>query len=68
VKPYELRNELRKLLAKASDGCGDSLCNIKKPEGMQTNGGCRCQPRRFAEELLDLAARVEATGRQFERD
>lgn len=24
------------------DGCGDNSCLIKKPDGMATNGGCRC--------------------------
>lgn len=23
-------------------GCGDGSCYFKKPEGMHTNGGCRC--------------------------
>jgi len=23
-------------------GCGDSLCAIRRPKGMMTNGGCRC--------------------------
>ena len=30
------------------DGCGDSLCIIKKPSGgLVTNGGCRCRPWKF---------------------
>lgn len=24
------------------NGCGDNSCMIKKPNGMGTNGGCRC--------------------------
>jgi len=26
-------------------GCGDSMCAIRQPTGMQTNGGCRCSTR-----------------------
>ena len=26
-------------------GCGDNSCLFKKPEGMATNGGCRCVER-----------------------
>lgn len=28
-------------------GCGDGNCVIIKPEGMHTNGGCRCFERRI---------------------
>ena len=35
-------------------GCGDNSCLIRKPGGMATNGGCRCEVRslRFAVQAL----------------
>jgi hypothetical protein len=27
------------------DGCGDSSCVVKTPNGQRTNGGCRCEER-----------------------
>lgn len=29
-------------LAKHVGGCGDGGCVVLKPEGLHTNGGCRC--------------------------
>lgn len=28
-------------------GCGDTSCLIQKPSGMATNGGCRCDAKRY---------------------
>lgn len=30
-----------------SIGCGDGSCLIRSPQGMHTNGGCRCDERRL---------------------
>jgi hypothetical protein len=27
------------------NGCGDNSCEVRKPRGMATNGGCRCEER-----------------------
>ena len=43
-------------------GCGNSGCCIKPPDGMATNGPCRCSPQRFALQLLDLAVMCERVG------
>lgn len=37
-------------------GCGDGNCLVMKPEGMHTNGGCRCWSDRMT------AQRVMARG------
>ncbi len=41
----EIENKVNELLDKRFPnffGCGDSSCMVKKPKGMATNGGCRC--------------------------
>lgn len=43
-------------------GCGNHGCCIKPPDGMATNGPCRCSPQRFALELRELAVMCERVG------
>jgi len=40
-------------------GCGDGGCQIKRPTGMHTNGGCQCRPEYFAEELFFIGLELE---------
>ena len=41
-----LRKRLDEAYADPGDlpvsGCGDNSCEVEKPKGMATNGGCRC--------------------------
>lgn len=36
-------------------GCGDGNCIIVKPQGMHTNGGCRCNTDRY--KMMKYASR-----------
>lgn len=48
-------------------GCGDSSCVVRKPEGMHTNGGCRCLKGTTASIIVQrLAALRDEAGRQAE--
>lgn len=44
----ELRRQLAELRRDPGDlpvtGCGDTSCAVAAPQGMATNGGCRCDP------------------------
>jgi len=59
----DFQAEMAKLNGWAQHGCSDGGCQIEKPKGMHTNGGCRCNPREFSEYLLWLACEVEKHGR-----
>ncbi len=59
----DFQAEMERLNRWAQHGCTDGGCQIEKPKGMHTNGGCRCNPREFAEYLLWLACEVEKHGR-----
>lgn len=59
----DFQAEMAKLNGWAQHGCSDGCCQIEKPKGMHTNGGCRCSPREFSEYLLWLACEVEKHGR-----
>jgi hypothetical protein len=59
----DFQAEMAKLNGWAQHGCSDGGCQIEKPKGMHTNGGCRCNPRKFSEYLLWLACEVEKHGR-----
>lgn len=43
-------------------GCGDHGCLIEPPEGMGTNGGCRCPTERGKASLI-----VQRAARQYQR-
>lgn len=49
---------LRDLWRVMTYGCGDGNCRIKRPQGIHTNGGCKCI-REMPEQLLEIAARIE---------
>lgn len=38
------------------EGCGDSLCSVKKPTGQMTNGGCMCRKSRLIWKIDTLTA------------
>lgn len=42
----------RRIVKELRGGCGDNSCQIRMPNGMGTNGGCRCAGR--VEDLLIL--------------
>ena len=50
-----LAADLAALHRSAVHGCGNHNCVIKQPDGMATNGPCRCRPRDFARTLRTLA-------------
>ena len=60
----EFQKRIAALNDAAQNGCRDSGCRIKKPTGMATNGGCRCSPMDFVEELQNLTLYVELLGRR----
>lgn len=60
----DFQAEIVKLSEWAQRGCSDGGCQIEKPKGMHTNGGCQCSPREFAKHLLWLAREVEKYGRR----
>jgi len=59
----DFQTEIAKLNGWVQHGCSDGGCQIEKPKGMHTNGGCRCNPREFAEYLLWLSCEIEKHGR-----
>ena len=64
MKLSEFQKEMDELHRWAMHGCSDGGCQIERPKGMHTNGGCRCHPRRFSEHLLWLACELDKLGRQ----
>lgn len=60
----DFQTELTKLQLWASHGCRDGDCQILRPVGMHTNGGCRCSPKNMADRLLWLACELEKYGRR----
>ena len=60
----EFQKRMTALNDAAQNGYRDSGCRIKKPTGMATNGGCRCSPLDFADELSDLTEAVTVLGRR----
>ena len=60
----DFQAEMAKLNNWAQHGCSDGGCQIERPQGMHTNGGCLCSPRKFSEYLLWLACEVEKHGRR----
>lgn len=54
AKREEVKSLMKQLGDLAATGCGNGSCQIKKPTGMHTNGGCRCY-REVAELSLRLA-------------
>jgi len=69
MKLEDFQKEMNHLNEWAQHGCCDGSCQIEKPKGMHTNGGCRCSPRAFSDCLLDLASRLESMGKykRFEK-
>jgi hypothetical protein len=57
------QDQMEKLNRWAQHGCMDGGCQIERPTGQHTNGGCNCTPRHFSLALLDLACELEKTGR-----
>lgn len=55
---------LKNIFDRSLHGCGDIDCKMKVPSGMATNGGCRCTPFAFSEDLLNLAAETAPEGRK----
>ena len=47
-------------------GCGDHSCLIEKPEGLGTNGGCRCHNDRTKASII--VQRLAALRRQAEEE
>jgi hypothetical protein len=55
IKEWNVRPSDAELLAKPFTGirgCGDHGCLIEKPEGMGTNGGCRCHLDRHKASMI----------------
>lgn len=50
-----LRSDLRRIRTDPGDcpvvGCMDGSCLVEKPQGMHTNGGCRCDERKLRHAL-----------------
>jgi len=46
------REKIKDKLYKGISGCSDHNCLIRKPEGMGTNGGCRCYGKRSAMQII----------------
>jgi hypothetical protein len=61
----DFQDHVAKLNEWAQHGCRNGGCQIEQPQGMHTNGGCRCLPKDFAEHLLWLACEVEKHGRKY---
>lgn len=61
----EAQSAAKELAQNLERGCGDHSCAIKKPTGMGTNGGCRCNPKGMAEDFMALAVRLEEVGRYW---
>ena len=52
---------IKDVLFKGLEGCGDNSCYVKRPEGMATNGGCRCIHNRSLQNILwSRAAQIDA--------
>lgn len=55
-------------------GCGDSSCMLGPPEGMATNGGCRCHEvsapelRRMVRQLAAVARTLASRLAELEAD
>ena len=65
IKEWNSRPGDAELLAKPFTGirgCGDHSCLIEKPEGMGTNGGCRCHQDRTKASII--VQRLAALRRQ----
>lgn len=63
MKREHLIQGLRYLLGKAENGCGDHSCSARPAGqgGQRTNGGCRCKPSDFTDNLLHLASNLDET-------
>ncbi len=69
-----LREQVADLTAKlamvkrhAGLDCGDSSCMFAmKISGMRTNGGCRCNPKRWKQDLEESYARISDLTRRLE--
>lgn len=48
---------------KGLSGCGDNSCLIEKPNGMGTNGGCRCHESRSKARII--LSRLRALRQQW---
>lgn len=59
----EFQHKMDRLHHWAKHGCLDGGCQIERPKGQHTNGGCRCSPRAFSNHLLELAAQLEGMGK-----
>ena len=57
------QKEMEQLHGWSKHGCLDGGCQIERPKGQHTNGGCRCSPRAFSAHLLELAAQLEEMGK-----
>lgn len=63
MKLPDLQKELIELSKHSQLGCGDGGCQIRKPTGMHTNGGCQCSPKQFQVALLHLAEQLDCYGK-----
>lgn len=59
---------LRGIVQRLENGCGAHACRVKKPEGMGTNGPCRCTPRTVARDLRGLAESIESRKIELEKE
>lgn len=50
----ELYFELLELVGRLTNGCGNHGCVIKQPDGVGTNGPCRCTVHTMAKTLIRL--------------
>lgn len=55
----EVRERLERLTRQMTKGCGNHGCWIAQPEGLGTNGACRCAPREIARQLTDIARQLQ---------
>lgn len=49
-------------------GCGNHGCQIHSQVGWGTNAICKCTPREFSKELLEIAAELEKDGPRWKLD
>ena len=60
-----LREDIARLNRLLIHGCGNAGCVISKPTGLHTNGACRCNPKRIAGLLLEMAAEIESLNQDW---
>lgn len=72
-KSQHLRNLIRRVWSAAAEneharltrpmppmeGCGDNSCAVAPPQGIGTNGGCRCGERKLRAAVHTLKAEID---------